>query len=325
MRNIKKFLSKRSALLALVIIFILATIRYDRFFTGANLYNLLRQNSMIGLIAVAMTMVILTGGIDLSVGAICSMISVMSAFLSFTENPFIIIFVPLIIGTLFGFINGTVIAKMGVAPIISSLGVQLIARGISLVMTSGETMHIQGSAKQWLPGIAKIAVGPFPLIFLIFLAFAIIFIYVLAFSKFGRQIYAVGGNEEAARMMGVRVDYIKIAVYTISGFASALAGLILVSRAGTGQPVACNGWEMDAIAAVAIGGTSLAGGSGKIETTIYGVFILAIIGNIINLQGNVNAWWQQIITGLLLIIVLMVQVIPAYRRNKVSKKILVER
>ena len=116
-------------------------------------------------------------------------------------------------------------------------------------------------------------------------------------------------------MMGIRVEEIKIAVYTISGFASALAGLILVSRAGTGQPVACDGWEMDAIASVAIGGTSLAGGSGNIETTIYGVFILAIIGNMINLQGNVNSWWQQIVTGLLLIIVLMLQVIPSLRKS----------
>lgn len=316
MEKIKKFISKQSALTALIAIFIIAAIRYPIFHTWTNIYNLLRQNSMIGLIAVAMTMVVLTGGIDLSVGAICSMISVIAAYLSFTENPLIILLLPLLIGTCFGFLNGFIISKMGVAPIISSLGIQLIARGISLVMTSGETMHIQGTPKEWIPKIAKFAVGPFPLIFLIFLIFALIFIYILKFRKFGRQIYAVGGNEDAAKMMGIRVDRIKIAVYTISGFASALAGLILVSRAGTGQPVACNGWEMDAIASVAIGGTSLAGGSGQIATTIYGVFILAIIGNMINLQGNINSWWQQIITGLLLIIVLMLQVIPSWRKNR---------
>ena len=318
MANIKRFISKQSALTALVVIFIIAFIRYPVFRSWTNIYNLLRQNSMIGLIAVAMTMVVLTGGIDLSVGAVCSMVSVISAYLSITENPLIILLLPLIIGTAFGWLNGFVIAKMRVAPIISSLGIQLIARGISLVMTSGETMHINGSAKEWQPKIAKIAVGPFPLIFLIFLIFALLFIYILKFRQFGRQIYAVGGNEDAARMMGIRVDRIKIAVYTISGFASALAGLILVSRAGTGQPVACNGWEMDAIASVAIGGTSLAGGSGSIETTIFGVFILAIIGNMINLQGNINSWWQQIITGLLLIIVLILQVIPTWRRSRAA-------
>lgn len=316
MEKVKRFFSKQSALAALIIIFIIAAIRYPLLPTWPNIYNLLRQNSMIGLIAVAMTMVILTGGIDLSVGAVCSMVTVISAYLSFTENPFVILVVPLLIGTLFGFMNGFVVAKMQVAPIISSLGFQLIARGISLVMTNGETMHISGTPKEWLPKIAKITVGPLPLIFLIFLVFALLFIYILKYRKFGRQIYAVGGNEAAAQMMGIRVDRIKIAVYTISGFASALAGLILVSRAGTGQPVACNGWEMDAIAAVAIGGTSLAGGSGKIETTIYGVFILAIIGNMINLQGNVNSWWQQIVTGLLLIIVLMLQVIPSWRKSQ---------
>ncbi len=316
MENIKRFFSKQSALTALILIFIIAAIRYPVSHSWANIYNLLRQNSMIGLIAVAMTMVVLTGGIDLSVGAICSMVTVMSAYLSITENPFIILFLPLLIGTMFGLCNGFVISKMRVAPIISSLGIQLIARGISLVMTNGETMHISGTPKDWMPRIAKISVGPLPLIFLIFLVFAIAFIYVLKFTKFGRQIYAVGGNEDAARMMGIRVDRIKIAVYTISGFAAGLAGLILVSRAGTGQPVACNGWEMDAIAAVAIGGTSLAGGTGKIETTIYGVFILAIIGNMINLQGNINSWWQQIITGLLLIIVLMLQVITARKKSK---------
>jgi len=318
MTNIKRFISKQSALTALIVIFLIAFVRYPVFRTWTNIYNLLRQNSMIGLIAVAMTMVVLTGGIDLSVGAICSMISVISAYLSFTENPLIILLLPLLIGTAFGFLNGFVIAKMRVAPIISSLGIQLIARGISLVMTSGETMHITGNAKEWLPKIAKIAVGPFPLIFLIFLIFALIFIYILKYRQFGRQIYAVGGNEDAAQMMGVRVDRIKIAVYTISGFASALAGLILVSRAGTGQPVACNGWEMDAIASVAIGGTSLAGGSGKIQTTIFGVYILAIIGNMINLQGNINSWWQQIITGLLLIIVLILQIIPSFRRSRAA-------
>ncbi|MGI6691510.1 MAG: ABC transporter permease [Christensenellales bacterium] len=316
MTSLKNFFSKQSALIALILIAIIAAISYPVFRTWTNIYNLLRQNSMIGLIAVAMTMVVLTGGIDLSVGAICSMISVISAYLSFTENPLIILILPLLIGTLFGFLNGFVISKMRVAPIISSLGFQLIARGISLVMTSGETMRISGTPKKWLPKIAKIAVGPLPLIFLIFLVFALVFIYILKFRKFGRQIYAVGGNEDAAQMMGIRVDRIKIAVYAISGFASALAGLILVSRAGTGQPVACNGWEMDAIASVAIGGTSLAGGSGKIETTIYGVFILAIIGNMINLQGNINSWWQQIITGLLLIIVLMLQVIPSWRKSR---------
>ena len=318
MATIKRFISKQSALTALVVIFIIAFIRYPIFRSWTNIYNLLRQNSMIGLIAVAMTMVVLTGGIDLSVGAVCSMVSVISAYLSRTENPLIILLLPLVIGTAFGWLNGFVIAKMRVAPIISSLGIQLIARGISLVMTSGETMHINGSAKEWQPKIAKIAVGPFPLIFLIFLIFALVFIYILKFRQFGRQIYAVGGNEDAARMMGIRVDRIKITVYTISGFASALAGLILVSRAGTGQPVACNGWEMDAIASVAIGGTSLAGGSGNIETTIFGVFILAIIGNMINLQGNINSWWQQIITGLLLIIVLILQVIPTWRRSRAA-------
>lgn len=316
MTGMKRFFSKRSALVALVVIFIIAAIRYPIFHSWTNIYNLLRQNSMIGLIAVAMTMVVLTGGIDLSVGAVCSMTSVIAAYLSITENALVILLLPLLIGTLFGFLNGFVISKMQVAPIISSLGFQLIARGISLVMTSGETMHISGTPKDWLPKIAKIAVGPLPLIFLIFLIFALIFLYVLNYRKFGREIYAVGGNEDAAAMMGIRVDRIKIAVYTISGFASALAGLILVSRAGTGQPVACNGWEMDAIASVAIGGTSLAGGSGKLETTIYGVFILAIIGNMINLQGNINSWWQQIITGLLLIIVLMLQVIPSWRKSR---------
>jgi ribose transport system permease protein len=318
MTYIRKFVSKQSALAALIVLIIIAAIRYPVFRTWTNIYNLLRQNSMIGLIAVAMTMVVLTGGIDLSVGAICSMISVISAALSITENPVVILLLPLLIGTVFGLANGFVIAKMKVAPIISSLGIQLIARGISLVMTSGETMHISGTPKEWIPKIAKISVGPLPLIFLIFLIFALVFIYILKYRQFGRQIYAVGGNEDAARMMGIRVDRIKIAVYTISGFASALAGLILVSRAGTGQPVACNGWEMDAIASVAIGGTSLAGGSGQIETTIYGVFILAIIGNMINLQGDINPWWQQIITGLLLIVVLMLQVIPSWRKNRVA-------
>ena len=135
-------------------------------------------------------------------------------------------------------------------------------------------------------------------------------------TNLGRKIYAVGGNEEAARMMGINVDAIRIFVFTMSGFASSLAGFILVSRVASGQPVSCDGWEMDAIASVAIGGTSLAGGRGGIVGTIFGIFILAIIGNMINLQGNISSWWQSIITGLLLVIVLIVQSFTEKRSRK---------
>lgn len=309
-------IQKQGALIALVLLVAVAAARFPVFRQPENVLNILRQNSMIGIIAVAMTLVILTGGIDLSVGAVTALSSVLVASFSGANNPLLILLFPIAVGTLLGFANGMIVGKLGVAPFISSLGMMMIARGIALVITSGNSVPMDPVSKGWITGMAESAFLGIGSPIWVFAAAAAIGIYATRKTRFGRSIYAVGGNEDAARMMGIQPERVKIAVYTISGCASALAGVILASRLGSGQPVTCEGWEMDAIAAVAIGGTKLSGGRGAVPGTIFGVLILAVIKNIINLQGTLNSWWQSIITGILLLAVILTQVFSDRRANR---------
>lgn len=312
-KNPLELLQKQGALLALIVLVAVAAVRFPVFRQADNILNILRQNSMIGIIAVAMTLVILTGGIDLSVGAVTALSSVLVASFSDTNNPTLILLVPVFVGALLGLANGVIIAKMNVAPFISSLGMMMIARGIALVITSGNSVPMSGISKHWITGMAESSLVGIPSLVLVFALVVAIGIFITRRTRFGRSIYAVGGNEDAARMMGIQPERVKILVYTISGFAAALSGVILASRLGSGQPVTCEGWEMDAIAAVAIGGTKLSGGRGSVAGTVFGVLILAVIKNMINLQGSLNSWWQSIITGILLLVVILMQVVSDRR------------
>lgn len=307
-RNPADILQKQGALAALILLTAVAMVRFPVFRQSGNILNILRQNSMIGIIAVAMTLVILTGGIDLSVGAVTALSSVLAASLSGTNSPALILLLPIAAGTLLGLCNGFVIAKMSVAPFISSLGMMMTARGIALVITSGNSVPMADVSKGWITALAEATFLGIPVLILIFALVAAAGIYITRKTRFGRDIYAVGGNEDAARMMGIQPERVKIAVYALSGFAASLSGVILASRLGSGQPVTCEGWEMDAIAAVAIGGTKLSGGRGAVPGTIFGILILAVIKNMINLQGSLNSWWQSIITGALLLAVILTQV-----------------
>lgn len=307
----KKLLSlfrRQGALLALIILLAAAFIAFPVFRQTDNMLNILVQNSMIGIIAVAMTLVILTGGIDLSVGAVTALSSVLLASVSGTNNALLIFGLPLVVGTALGLLNGFIISKMNVAPFISSLGMMMVARGIALVITSGNSVPFDKISKAWIMSLAKATVCGIPLLVLIWALVIAIGVYMTKKTRFGRSIYAVGGNEDAARMMGVQPEKVKIITYGISGFAASLAGVILASRLGSGQPVTCEGWEMDAIAAVAIGGTAMSGGRGGVMGTVFGVLILAVIKNMINLQGSLNSWWQSIITGILLLAVILMQI-----------------
>lgn len=306
--NLAAFLQKQGVLAALLILVVVAMLKYPVFRQGSNILNVLRQNSMIGIIAIAVTLVILTGGIDLSVGAVTALGSVLVASFSGTNQPLLIIGFPLLTGILLGAVNGIFIARMNVAPFISSLGMMMIARGIALVITSGNSVPMAEESKGWITHVAESSVAGIPTMILLFALAAALGIYITRRTRFGRSIYAVGGNEDAARMMGIQPKRVKFLVYTISGFAASVSGILLASRLGSGQPVTCEGWEMDAIAAVAIGGTKLSGGRGSVPGTVFGVLILAVIKNMINLQGSLNSWWQSIITGVLLLAVILLQV-----------------
>lgn len=298
--------------IALFILVVAATVFYGTtFLSVSNIFNVLRQSSMIGLIAVGMTCVIITAGIDLSVGATVALTAVSAAVLTQT-SVLLALIVPVFIGILIGAVNGFVIAKLKIVPFIATLAVQMAVRGIAYIATDVKSVPIADEAESFL----VIGRGHFlgiPVI--LFALAAAVMIFVCSKTPFGRSLYAIGGNEDAARMMGIKVDRNKALSYVLTGGLSGLAGVILCSRLGAGQPVGGNGWEMDAVSAVAIGGTLLSGGSGSVGKTISGVLITGLIGNIINLQGDINTYVQKIINGAIVLIVIIIQ-----RRTQTKEK-----
>ncbi|MEO6464488.1 MAG: ABC transporter permease, partial [Pyrinomonadaceae bacterium] len=266
--KIASLLQHQGALVMLVLVCIIGFVRYEAFLTPENLLNVLRQNSMLGLVALGMTFVILTGGIDLSVGALLAVAGVIAA--SLADQGLAIALVAAVAGaTVLGLINGLVIAKGRIQPFIVTLAMMIAARGLALAVTGEQSVRITGSNESftWI-GRGSIGFLPIPIVILI-VAFALGWL-VSNHTRFGRNVFAVGDNDEAARLMGLNIDRVTILVYAISGALAGLAGVILASRLGTGQPVAGLGWELDAIAAVVIGGTLLTGGQGSVLSTLVG-------------------------------------------------------
>jgi ribose transport system permease protein len=289
--------------LMVIVLFIFASIAYDRFLILYNLTNLIRQASMMGLIAIGMTFVILTGGIDLSVGSIVALAGLLAAYCS--KGPFVItFFLPLIIGCAFGLVNGLIITRLNIIPMIATLAMQMGIRGIAYIISDVRTFSVDENAVnlRYLGGGYLFGI-PVPAI--TFILFFVVSVVISDKTSFGRSVYAVGGNVNAARLMGLKIKKTTTFCYVISGGLSALAGVILAGRLGAGQAVAGMGWEMNAIAAVAIGGTYFTGGVGKISGTFIAVVFIYLVTNIINLQGNINAWWQQIVIGFMLLFVVV--------------------
>jgi len=289
---------KYGLILALLIAVVILSIISDAFLTFNNLMNVLRQVSIIGILAVGMTLVILTAGIDLSIGSLMAVSAVIAASIV-AQNPDAV-FPALVAGiaatSLLGGVSGTMSTKLNVAPFIATLAMMTIARGIALIYTNGRPITIVSEPFKYL---GQGYIGPVPVPVVIFALVTAIFSFVLYKTKFGRYIYAVGGNENAAHVSGIRVHRVKIWVYIINGALAGLAGILLASRISSGQPNSGLGYELDAIAAVVIGGTSLFGGRGSILGTIVGVLIIGVINNGLNLL-NVSSYWQQIIKGLII-------------------------
>ena len=292
--------------IAVVILMAVATALYGTTFLSVNnIFNVLRQSSMVGLIAIGMTCVIITSGIDLSVGATTALTAVCAAMLT-KVNVGLAIVLPILLGLFIGMVNGFVIVKLKIVPFIATLAVQMAVRGIAYIMTNVKSVSTAREAESFLVVGRGYVLGiPIPVI--LFAIVAAIMIFVCSRTPFGRSLYAIGGNEDAARMMGIKVDRNKALSYVLTGALSGLAGVILCSRLGAGQPVGADGWEMDAVSAVAIGGTLLSGGVGGIGKTISGVLVTGMIGNIINLQGNINTYVQKIINGAIVLVVIIIQ------------------
>jgi ribose/xylose/arabinose/galactoside ABC-type transport system permease subunit len=273
------------------------------FLTLSNLENVLQQTAVNGIISVGMTLVIVTGGIDLSSGSLVALAAVVAASLAHPGAHALAVPVAagVLVGALAGSISGVLIAKRRLAPFIVTLGMMTAARGAALVYTSGRPVIELSDAYNTIGGGS---LGPVPLAALIFLAVVLVGAFLLHFTRFGRYVFAVGGNELAAKVSGVNTDRVLVWVYALAGAAAGLAGIVLSSRVMSGSPATGQGYELDAIAAVVIGGTSLSGGIGSIGGTVAGVFIIGIMNNGLDLL-NVSSYWQQIVKGVIIVLAVL--------------------
>ncbi|CEI72299.1 MULTISPECIES: ribose ABC transporter permease [Romboutsia] len=304
--DIKNILIKYKSLVGLLLLVGIVSILSPSFLSTKNIFNILRQTSVNAIIAAGMTFVILTGGIDLSVGSILAISGAICASLLVSgQNIVIAIVISILIGAVVGFLNGFVISKGKLQPFIATLATMTILRGLTLVFTDGKPITL-GSGDLAI-NFGKIGGGeifsiPTPAIIMIvvFLVCA----YILNSTKMGRYTYALGSNEEATKLSGLNTDKIKIWVYTISGILSALAGVIITSRLYSAQPTAGTGYELDAIAAVVLGGTSLTGGKGKITGTIIGALIIGVLSNALNIL-DVSSYYQMMVKGVVILIAVL--------------------
>jgi galactofuranose transport system permease protein len=303
-------LQRQGVLVALALLILFGALRYERFLTWFNITSVLRNNiSMFGLIALGMTFVIMTGGIDLSVGSVAALASVVAALLSpYGLLPGLI--GPLLVGIALGLINGLVITRLHIQPFIATLAMLLAARGLALILGNNASVSVSYETQFTTLGQGDWLGLPIPA--LILFAAYIVGVIALNYLRWGRHVLAIGGNEEAARLMGLPVDRIKISVYVLSGALAALAGVILASQFGAGQPTEGLGWELSAIASVVVGGTLLTGGMGSVGATLAGVTLLGLIFNILNFENgrgvfSLSAYWQSVIRGLFLLVVVVLQ------------------
>lgn len=306
-RRNKELLIKYKSVIGLVVFSLIIAIFNDRFLTIGNILNVLRQTSINSVIAAGMTFIILTGGIDLSVGSTLALTgAVMASLLSAGVPLFISIVIAIILGAFIGVLNGVIIAKGKVQPFIATLAMMTIIRGATLIFTNGRpisTGDFAGADQFYWLGSGKLFGIPAP-VYVTILVFSLAY-YLLKHTSLGRYVYALGGNEEATKLSGISVDQIKYKVYAISGALAAVAGLIVTARLSSAQPQAGTGYELDAIAAVVLGGTSLAGGKGGVIGTIIGALIIGILNNALNLM-DVTSYYQLLAKGIVILIAVLI-------------------
>ncbi len=294
----------QSVVLVFLLFAAVASALSPHFLTRTNVTNVLRQVADIGIVAAGEMLVILTGGIDLSVGSVVAMVSVLS-MMAQGHGVLAMMGVGLLAGVGAGLFNGLLVTRGRVAPFVATLSMMAVAKGIALIATNGQPVYgpFVENAFYWL-GNGYIGPVPTP-IFLLVLTYLLGHV-TLQFTAFGRNLLAVGGNEEAARLAGVRVERVKLAAYTLSGLAAALGSLVITSRMNTGSPIAGSFYELDAIAAVVVGGASLSGGRGSFVGTFFGLLILGTIANVLNLL-NVSPYFQYLARGLIIAAAVLLQ------------------
>ena len=302
-------LGRHGVVIALALLLLFGALRYEHFLGLFNISTVLRYNSMFALVALGMCFVIMTGGIDLSVGSTAALGSVVAALLS----PYGVVAGTLggiCAGLVIGCINGLIVTRLQILPFITTLATMLAASGSALLLAKNQSVSVSYES-----GFTELGQGDFydlPIPALIAAAFYIVASLVLNLTSSGRTVLAVGGNEDASRLMGLRTDRIKFLVYLASGGLAGLAGVILASQFGAGQPIEGVGWELFAIASVVVGGTLLTGGVGSVGATLAGVLLLGLIFNILNFENglgwiSLSAYWQSVIRGLFLLVVVILQ------------------
>lgn len=303
----KEWLIEQKSLIALLILIMVVSFLNPNFFTFDNISNILRQTSVNAIIAVGMTIVILTAGIDLSVGSVLALCGAFAASMISMEMPVLVaVSVALIGGAILGGSTGFIIAKGKVQPFIATLVAMTLLRGVTMVYTDGRPISTGftdvADSFAWF-GTGYLFGLPVPIWLMVFVFAGAWFL--LHHTRFGRYVYAIGGNEEATKLSGINIDRVKVGVYAIAGFLSALAGIIVTSRLSSAQPTAGAGYELDAIAAVVVGGTSLMGGSGRVMGTLIGALIIGFLNNALNLL-DVSSYYQMIAKAIVILLAVLV-------------------
>ena len=308
--NAVMFLREYAVLILLAALFITLSVASDSFLSVSNILNILNQQAPLAIVAVAGTLVIISGGFDLSTGAIFAIANVMAAWIAVNlGNVWVGLAIAPVIGLILGAINGTLITKLHIHSFLATLASSLAFRAIAVLITGGALISV-ADPKFAIIGRDRLF-GVFWSIYIL-VAFVIFIAFVLNRTKFGRYVFAVGGSEEAAVMSGISVDRIRIMVFALSGLAAGVASAIAVSRVASGQPLAGTGLELQAIAAIILGGTSIYGGMGAIWRSLGGVYLIALIGNGFNLL-NLNPLFKDLVTG---IIILSAVALSATERRK---------
>ncbi len=331
--DIQQFLLRGRAFIALILVLVVFTLLSPGFLSSSNTVIMSKHVAINALLAIGMTFVILTGGIDLSVGSLVGMVAMVAGMLInegiilpqlgiiIYPHTWMIIVISLVLGTLMGSLSGYIITRFNVAPFIATLGMLYVARGIAGLLNNGYTFpNLIGRPEYGNTGFEILGAGSF-----LGINYSIWFMGIIALiahivtkrTPFGRHVYAIGGNESAAELSGVRISRTKIIVYSISGFCAALVGLIIASQLVAAHPLIGNTFELNAIAAVVLGGTSLAGGRGSIGGTIIGAFTIGVLGDGLVRMG-VSSFWQQVIKGLVIVFAVIIDQVQARMQDRIA-------
>ena len=302
-RSVVNFLAKYNTVIIFVLLIIVSSIISPSFLTTRNIFNIMRQYTGLAVVSVGMLLVILTGGVDLSVGSVVALGSVLTGYFLQTMPMLPALLCTVAFCSLSGVGTGFFVAIRKVPPFVATLAFMTIIRGITFIVSKGNPIRIYDEGIMYLD--KDLFLGIPTLMFLVVIVFVIFFL-ILKYTVFGRLITAIGSNESAVRLSGITVQLYKYLVYIITAILCSLAGIVAAARAGLGSPQVGSGMELDAIAAVVIGGASLSGGKGSVINTLLGVFILGIIGNVMNLM-NIAAYPHQVIKGIVILIAVLLQ------------------